>query len=73
MLSLAHLYQESPLPCHNLLENYQVSKGVFLCTFAHVCLRVCLVRVKYALIKGLIQSISPKFSTVAHLKVKGNF
>uniref|UniRef100_A0A8C7TTT2 Nuclear factor of kappa light polypeptide gene enhancer in B-cells 2 (p49/p100) n=1 Tax=Oncorhynchus mykiss TaxID=8022 RepID=A0A8C7TTT2_ONCMY len=28
MLSLAHLYQESPLPCHNLLENYQVSKGV---------------------------------------------
>uniref|UniRef100_A0A8C7KZE2 Nuclear factor of kappa light polypeptide gene enhancer in B-cells 2 (p49/p100) n=1 Tax=Oncorhynchus kisutch TaxID=8019 RepID=A0A8C7KZE2_ONCKI len=35
MLSLAHLYQESPLPCHNLLENYQVSKGGFLCTFAH--------------------------------------
>uniref|UniRef100_A0A8C8EH35 RHD domain-containing protein n=1 Tax=Oncorhynchus tshawytscha TaxID=74940 RepID=A0A8C8EH35_ONCTS len=29
MLSLAHLYQESPLPCHNLLENYQVSKGGF--------------------------------------------
>uniref|UniRef100_A0A8C7L8A3 Nuclear factor of kappa light polypeptide gene enhancer in B-cells 2 (p49/p100) n=1 Tax=Oncorhynchus kisutch TaxID=8019 RepID=A0A8C7L8A3_ONCKI len=36
MLSLAHLYQESPLPCHNLLENYQVSKGGFLCTFAHL-------------------------------------
>uniref|UniRef100_A0A674BE41 Nuclear factor of kappa light polypeptide gene enhancer in B-cells 2 (p49/p100) n=1 Tax=Salmo trutta TaxID=8032 RepID=A0A674BE41_SALTR len=49
MLSLAHLYQESPLPCHNLLENYQVSKGGFFCTFAHVCLRACLVRVKYAL------------------------
>uniref|UniRef100_A0A3P8YP94 RHD domain-containing protein n=1 Tax=Esox lucius TaxID=8010 RepID=A0A3P8YP94_ESOLU len=25
MLSLAHLYQESPSPCHKLLENYQVS------------------------------------------------
>ncbi|XP_070980765.1 nuclear factor NF-kappa-B p100 subunit-like isoform X1 [Oncorhynchus clarkii lewisi] len=27
MLSLAHLYQESPLPCHNLLENYQLGGG----------------------------------------------
>ena len=28
MLTLAHLYQESPSPCQNLLENYQVSKRV---------------------------------------------
>ncbi|KAJ8014429.1 hypothetical protein DPEC_G00040130 [Dallia pectoralis] len=27
MLSLAHLYQESPSPCHNLLENYQLGGG----------------------------------------------
>lgn len=24
MLTLTHLYQESPSPCRNLLENYQV-------------------------------------------------
>uniref|UniRef100_A0AAY4C097 RHD domain-containing protein n=1 Tax=Denticeps clupeoides TaxID=299321 RepID=A0AAY4C097_9TELE len=27
MLTLAHLYQESPSPCQNLLENYQLSGG----------------------------------------------
>uniref|UniRef100_A0A3P8YPE5 RHD domain-containing protein n=1 Tax=Esox lucius TaxID=8010 RepID=A0A3P8YPE5_ESOLU len=27
MLSLAHLYQESPSPCHKLLENYQLGGG----------------------------------------------
>uniref|UniRef100_A0A673X5F1 Nuclear factor of kappa light polypeptide gene enhancer in B-cells 2 (p49/p100) n=1 Tax=Salmo trutta TaxID=8032 RepID=A0A673X5F1_SALTR len=27
MLSLAHLYQESPSPCYKLLENYKVSRG----------------------------------------------
>ncbi|XP_076830157.1 nuclear factor NF-kappa-B p100 subunit isoform X2 [Brachyhypopomus gauderio] len=27
MLTLAHLYQESPMPCHNLLENYQLGGG----------------------------------------------
>ncbi|XP_063047238.1 nuclear factor NF-kappa-B p100 subunit isoform X2 [Engraulis encrasicolus] len=27
MLTLAHLYQESPSPCHNLLENYQLAGG----------------------------------------------
>uniref|UniRef100_A0A4W5P857 Nuclear factor of kappa light polypeptide gene enhancer in B-cells 2 (p49/p100) n=1 Tax=Hucho hucho TaxID=62062 RepID=A0A4W5P857_9TELE len=39
MLSLAHLYQESPLPCHNLLENYQVSKRG-LCMHVCECARV---------------------------------
>uniref|UniRef100_A0A4W4EF40 RHD domain-containing protein n=1 Tax=Electrophorus electricus TaxID=8005 RepID=A0A4W4EF40_ELEEL len=27
MLTLAHLYQESTMPCYNLLENYQLSGG----------------------------------------------
>ncbi|XP_052006456.1 uncharacterized protein LOC127660363 [Xyrauchen texanus] len=27
MLTLTHLYQESPSPCHKLLENYQLSGG----------------------------------------------
>ncbi|XP_062375201.1 nuclear factor NF-kappa-B p100 subunit isoform X2 [Sardina pilchardus] len=27
MLTLAHLYQESPSPCQNLLENYQLAGG----------------------------------------------
>lgn len=27
MLTLAHLYQESPSPCHNLLQNYQLGGG----------------------------------------------
>ncbi|XP_062851620.1 nuclear factor NF-kappa-B p100 subunit isoform X2 [Trichomycterus rosablanca] len=27
MLTLAHLYQDSPTPCQNLLENYQISGG----------------------------------------------
>lgn len=28
MLTLAHLYQDSPSPCQNLLENYQLSGGL---------------------------------------------
>jgi hypothetical protein len=67
-----HTYiRRVPCPVTTCWRITRWAKGAF-----NACLRMCtgsLVRGKYALIKGLIQSISPKFSTVAHLKVKGHF
>lgn len=46
MRTLAHLYEECPSPCQNLLQNYQVRHRARVCVYArlrvyaHVC--VCL-------------------------------